>query len=438
MIQSTRDSLHGRYYQRSLQSAKKNFQYRILDGFTGWYLNNHQNESLQFKLGFEIFGPLLFGYTKWLSNQCDNLRINRVFFLSRDGYILEKAFNALRKDVKTSYLYVSRKSVIVPAIYFDKTFDAIIKHYKSWPREFSAEYLFKRFSVPQKITSDAIRSWGLDSKKLYQYNDLFNDDKFRLAIKEILPFLRHNAQEQLKFFLKYLDKEQFNDRIGVVDIGGNCSIEFALNELINKAQINVTPFYLYVNRSIEAAVNRKAYIDLTSNTLQALSIRRFCYMFLELLLAAPHGTVLGYYKKNAEIKPVLAEDEFDHTVGGVNEKFFIENLQRGALEFVRQFSSHFGGNIQIPQSIILSNLINFGITPLQEDIDCWSDFCTYEDSYNKLIYDRTHYWQHPSFFLQDMKKSVWAGGFLMKHLDNGTLIRFLLKLYKLYKDCQFH
>lgn len=435
LVPFNRSFLQGRYHKRAPKNIKNRFQYRVLDGFIGWYLNEHRDECLQFKLGFEIFGPLLFGYTKWLSDKCDVLGLHQVFFLSRDGYILEKAFNLLREDIKTDYLHVSRKSVIIPTICFENTFEGIINHYKSWPSTFTAEFVFTRFSVPENIIRKLIKNVGLEETKLYNYSDLINDVKFRLAIHEVLPFLKQNSRKQLELFLKYLEWKNFHDRVGIVDIGGNCSIEFALNELIGKAKITVKPFYLYMNRSIEDSDNREAYIDLSRDSLQSLAIRRCCYMFLELLLAAPHGTVLEYSQQNDKIIPILADDEFNHLVGTIDEKFFIENLQRGAMDFVRQFTRHFGVDIDVPQDIILSNFICFGTTPLQEDVDCWGDFCTYEDSYYKLINDRRDYWRHPILFLDDMKKSVWVGGFLMRHLDNAVLIRLLLILYKLYKSC---
>ena len=45
-----------------------------------------------YRYGFEVIGPLLFGFSKWLHKIAVEQRIEHLYFLSRDGYLLLKAY----------------------------------------------------------------------------------------------------------------------------------------------------------------------------------------------------------------------------------------------------------------------------------------------------------------------------------------------------------
>ena len=61
------------------------------------YLNNHayniKNDAVS--IGYEVLGPMLLGYCKWLNEKIQIDKIDKIFFLSREGKILQDAFNIL-------------------------------------------------------------------------------------------------------------------------------------------------------------------------------------------------------------------------------------------------------------------------------------------------------------------------------------------------------
>lgn len=74
-----------------------------------------------YKFGYNTFGPLLWGYSHWLIDNLKKEGINKVYFFSRDGYIMLKAFNLIRgnEDFQKYYLEVSRRSLRVPILWKD-------------------------------------------------------------------------------------------------------------------------------------------------------------------------------------------------------------------------------------------------------------------------------------------------------------------------------
>ncbi len=71
-----------------------------------------KERSEYFNFGFQYFGPFLYGFTKWLSGRLSEEGLTNVFFFSRDGYMMQKAFELLEPDFpKTKYVYFSRKSL---------------------------------------------------------------------------------------------------------------------------------------------------------------------------------------------------------------------------------------------------------------------------------------------------------------------------------------
>lgn len=52
--------------------------YNVLNSFINNHISDSNNEFYQF--GYEVFGPLLFGFVKWLYTDAKRKRLNRFYF----------------------------------------------------------------------------------------------------------------------------------------------------------------------------------------------------------------------------------------------------------------------------------------------------------------------------------------------------------------------
>ena len=77
-------------------------------------LQNYK-KSDKFDLGASLAGPIFYPYVSWLIEQAQKRGIKLLYFLARDGYILQKFADIIIKkrnlDIKTQYVYGSKKQI---------------------------------------------------------------------------------------------------------------------------------------------------------------------------------------------------------------------------------------------------------------------------------------------------------------------------------------
>lgn len=76
-------------------------------------VNMHMHNGLysyspRYEYGYIYGGIYVLGYCNWIHKHAINHGIDKILFLSRDGYIYKKVFNYLFSDIKTEYVYWSR------------------------------------------------------------------------------------------------------------------------------------------------------------------------------------------------------------------------------------------------------------------------------------------------------------------------------------------
>lgn len=104
-------------YYKNCQDIGK--QYRsdnmseLVGSFYAGIINTHlHNGSKQYSPYYEygyIYGGLyVTGYCNWIHKKAKEEKVDKILFLSRDGYIYQKVFNQMFDDVSNEYVYWSR------------------------------------------------------------------------------------------------------------------------------------------------------------------------------------------------------------------------------------------------------------------------------------------------------------------------------------------
>ena len=84
-----------------------------------------QDDNYFYNLGFDLLGPLLTDFSRWLNDSFEKRKINKIYFFSREGKIFKDVFDELYKsNYDTRYLYVSRKTMTI-ANYKYRNFDGL-------------------------------------------------------------------------------------------------------------------------------------------------------------------------------------------------------------------------------------------------------------------------------------------------------------------------
>jgi hypothetical protein len=157
-----------------------------------------------------------------------------LYFSSRDGYIfykIAKKISHLFPDIKLSYIYLSRKSVLLPSIYNKEDYKNIIIRQLLTPKE-TLKIMFNvsfsqipeqtRNSVPADFWETPMRSD--DSKR-----------KFYDILANIIDIITPKAKEKRQLLLRYLNQEQLlenTQHAAIIDLGWGGSCRIALNNVL--------------------------------------------------------------------------------------------------------------------------------------------------------------------------------------------------------------
>lgn len=69
-----------------------------------------QNNNYWYNFGYIYAAPILYSYTKWLLDEFKKDNIEEILFVTRDGYIIRKIFDLIKKtEIKSHYVCASRK-----------------------------------------------------------------------------------------------------------------------------------------------------------------------------------------------------------------------------------------------------------------------------------------------------------------------------------------
>jgi len=90
----------------------------IRSGMLHSFINNRTdiNEDIMLRLGYELLGPIVYSYCRWLHKQKEEKNISHIYFLAREGVILKSAYLNVYPEDKDicSVLRVSRHALKEP------------------------------------------------------------------------------------------------------------------------------------------------------------------------------------------------------------------------------------------------------------------------------------------------------------------------------------
>lgn len=297
------------------------------------------------RLGYYGFGMFLLGYAKWILEQSIQDKMDRLYFLSRDGLIMKQAFDLLAKNYPNAptshYLLCSRRAVNLAKI---KDESGIIDLLNVDYAQTSISHLLNaRFGL---------KSTDIDSALLEQYGftpDSRINAKHRTVMKEIL--LAHQdkifttAERERNNYLQYLDEEKLlnNGNVAIVDIGYAGTMQESLYELTGR-QKEIQGYYLMTFRQAIQRIERNGLFAkgyLANFVDRHDTYHPFC-KFVPLYETLFSNTETSFIKMdrdwNGVMRPVhmnrFPQEEIRETV--------VTRIHAGALQFIETCSNVMG------------------------------------------------------------------------------------------------
>lgn len=392
-----------------------------------------------YEFGEKCLGPLLLGYSKWLLENFRKEDIHKVYFFSRDGYLMKQAFDMLpgsKIKIKTFYLEVSRRSLRVPILWKDYSLENLLTM-------LTPSMLIPIASVFDAVGLDIsdylplLYKYGFDRNSVIYRKDFLNNKQLKDLYSELSDDIKNVSLAEYSNLKEYLKEREIGGKFAIVDIGWSGGMQRFLQTTLNEMGINAeiygyyTGIAKYYKRNISDGfvLNMYGYLfDFLHNPSDKDC--RNCFVGLyEMLFLENKGSVEKYVR-NGHGQIEALRYPYEYMVNGklLPEVEYIKSTQKGALDYVKE---HQPDSIDcIDKLLLCGKLLSEGQNPSFKSIKLFADFRFFDEGeYYKLASPRSlwFYLLHPSDFKIDFLKSRWKTAFIKR------LLVVPLPYYNIYK-----
>ncbi len=248
-----------------------------------------------------VTAPVLFCYVKSVLDKACKAGIKKIYFLARDGYVMQKIANKIIEsesmDIESKYLYCSRY-VLKNALYY----------LCEGTEELESTGFFGRCAFQSALNTLSRAGFDdADRKAIYKEIGFDGDEKVVMGNGEFDSFceklkncnilysmLKEKSRQEYRNILAYFEQEGLFDAVpfALCDTGWLGSIQSALTKLTeNKVQCRIKGFYfgLFRNADYDSYI---PYLFAGENAHKV--VPRFCNNLFECFCSAPHGMTAGF------------------------------------------------------------------------------------------------------------------------------------------------
>ena len=388
------------------------------------------------KVGYGCFGPLLYGLVEWVKRECIANKHEKIFFLSRDGYIMQKVYERLKKvgDPESYYFYASRRALQVAAIHFNYDFDYVISH-MFVPRYVSVRWLLEKWGLEPEKYQNTIEEMNFTLETELQGKEICHNESIKSVYLRLHKHIVENSIKEFKAFEKYLDTKNFIGNVAIVDIGWYGNMQNSLMSMLTlmNRKVKVAGYYLGVvpDSAYQSQYDMNGFLFAKGKN--ELLYPKFKYLssMLELFFMAPHGSAKKYVLQKKEATVDLATFEFEGTKTYKN----MQQLQRGALEFIKRYSVNEVRHYS--ESVYLAPLFKLFSKPDIKTAKAFGDLQIWDGMWITLApdYPIFKWFTNPKVAIKNFINSSWKVGYLKRNLQIPLPYdRIVYKMNEIYKS----
>ena len=301
---------------------------------------NFQENNFWYDLGFKNIGILFLSFIGWLHAMVKKDRIEKIFFLSRDGYIMKRVYD-LTAEVfdhlpKAEYLYASRRALNIPSI--KKLDEVALDFLASGTSVLKVSQFLSRAGLEPKLYLQQLQRVGLNnlSEEIITSEQYQKLRTFYQLIAEDIEKIAASEREKITQYLTSIDFFQ-SHKIAIVDIGWHGSMQYSLTKIVNALdkKIDIKGYYFATKvgakKNQEKGIKMSSYLCDCGNPTYYKNTIRLSTEIFEFIHSAPHGSVIEY-GSGGDMKPVLEEN--DRPQSELNK---VEMMHQGAIDFITQY-----------------------------------------------------------------------------------------------------
>ena len=369
------------------------------------YIQNRVSDKDDYyKLGYSIFGPILYGVTRWLHQCTKKDDIDIILFAARDGYLFEKAYKEISNHKKTRYILVSRKSLMLPMLSMGEPVDLYLKiFFPNLAKYFSLEFFLDKLGFSKDESGKFLSVYKYPLGKEYNKFHLLKSGEFQRIYDNIRTFFKVKISDSMLAFSTYLNIKQLEEKnIAFFDLGWRGSLQKCLECILNK---EIYGYYLYTDKRVYNLKYAKGYI---ANREIDVCKKFYLVTLLELIFSAPHGSAKAYRLSNDGKMVVL--DKYEHF--DKKESECLEKIREAALMFnTDAINEQFMPNINLLPGDYFCAIKQICLKPSKKIIKLIGDFYFSDIVAAKMVYGK-HDNGNIFSLLKAYKLSSWKVGFL--------------------------
>lgn len=419
------DTIHIETHIIHMDYYKKRDIQNIADNIVREFINNNiLSVPINQKLGFENMGPLLYGFSTWLLRNLEKNGIKKVYFMSRDGQIMKKAFDIINrnKKIESYYFYASRRVLQVPILAFkDEDYSKFINSLQ-WVDGFKFKYFLKSLGIENlRIQEKISKRFDIPLDHTFSNNNLLKNEILKGVFLKEIKLIKENASDELKSLQGYIKQMSMSGKVAIVDIGWFGNMQRNLEKLLIKENDNVfiDGYYMGVNpyNSHADEIKMNGYCFAPNYNLNVYNLESQVNSLFEQIFMADHGSVR---RLSRDISGKYVPDLYPFEQTDENIVKLLTDYQNGALYFVKKIFEEIG-IIDISSEFAISGVLLQFILPKSKDAQKWGNIVFKDVGERKFIQGNYYYsiFVHPKRFIKDYKNSIWREGYLAVHSKNS-------------------
>lgn len=375
-----------------------------------------------YEFGQQKFGPFLYGFVRWLKNELIRRGFEKVFFFSRDGYMMQKAFGLINDtEIVSQYVYFSRKSLRQPLLHTCNGFEESLQ-YLSWERYISFGKLLDYYGFDEQKREQLAAEGSFQLDTVIPYDDVKKDAQARSLYEEHREEINTQSRQQDELLLRYMEQAGMRGRFAIVDIGWRGNMQRFLELYMHKHELEVSfeGFYIGILPNAPLETNTYGYIFNPQEPKKFKEIMCFCGGY-EKLLQGFEGSTSGYKRSGKMVVPTLMSYEYE---GDDQVVEAIRAWQEGALFYVKE--AHEASSEETDKKLT-SPLIRVGKRPSLADTKLFSFFYNTDGTRVYYTSQKPLYRYRPKELIHALGESPWKTGFMK------SVFKMPLPYYTVYK-----
>ena len=299
-----------------------------------------------------VISPVVFMYTCWIIQQAEKTGIKRIYFFSRDGYLMYRTAISIcakrNNGIECSYFYCSRYSLRMAAYWLkdDSAYDRLF--YNAY--RMSAAIMLQRAEFSENERKKVYADIGYcDNENMMmgrkEFAEFCDKVKHSEVFNDILYARSYTAYEKFCWYAKQEKITEYKD-VAVVDLGWNGSIQYTLKKILNSMGCRTVLHGYYLGLlSVPPECAGNIYRCWVFGKYNKVIRSWFSHNLLECLCSAPHGMTTGYDYDEGTVSAVFSENEnqpepvkiIENTLGmfeNINDTDYSKSYKKTALKLL--------------------------------------------------------------------------------------------------------